>query len=516
MTYTIGFSSGMFYISEAGEKENFLTMPRKMFRGALEGVKFTQIDIESINEFREPGLQDGIRRMRNMGLRFGFHGESYAMGGGEKPMGMLDSSIAADYAHSHERLLMHIKECGSIGGEFVNIHPSETTPFSRLGKDLQPTRLVDFWGRSLRKFLEDHEKIFKWLIRVMDVEEGKDPLIDSRLRRYAVQNEHYYRRDMKDELKRDLTEEDEQKIKIKSWKEAIRDYVDSNDLEHGAEKISYIVIAKWMQENDDPLWRDIVGEEIKDEEFESKHEKWVPAVSAKYIWGHFNPIKDDKNPYKDPKPLLKDYNLLFVFETQMGSAGIEGMYRLQYPSHMAKLCKIIGSPYVGVCFDFEHVMSQNIDPKKDIEDMTGDLAKYVRVCHLGWPTPHVPAHMPIPLGSEGQEYLYKRLYELRQRGMKDAYFIFERAGAGRETTILAIRKIKEYLEKDKDPENLEMDFYGMDENGPDIKRQEVAIRDHFFEPLKGMLQFPEEEYTFLSKAATEKGKAELWKKEQYR
>jgi hypothetical protein len=30
------------------------------------------------------------------------------------------------------------------------------------------------------------------------------------------------------------------------------------------------------------------------------------------------------------------------------------------------------------------------------------------------------------------------------------------------------------------------------------------------------LSVPEEEYTFLSKAATEKGKAEVWKKERFK
>ena len=95
--YTIGFSSGMFYIVDQNEKQNFLTMPRKMFRGALEGVTFTQIDIESITEFKEPYLKEGIDRMKRIGLQFGFHGESYAMGGGEKPMGMLDSCIESEY-----------------------------------------------------------------------------------------------------------------------------------------------------------------------------------------------------------------------------------------------------------------------------------------------------------------------------------------------------------------------------------------------------------------------------------
>ena len=76
--------------------------------------------------------------------------------------------------------------------------------------------------------------------------------------------------------------------------------------------------------------------------------------------------------------------------------------------------------------------------------------------------------------------------------------------------------IKHFLERDTLPEKLPLQFFGMDEKSIDVKRQEVSMKEHFLDPLKGMIAVPEEEYTFLSKAATDKGKAEVWKKEQYR
>ncbi len=48
MGYVVGVSSGMFMVASQEEKEQFLTVPRKIFRGGLEGVNFTQLDIESI------------------------------------------------------------------------------------------------------------------------------------------------------------------------------------------------------------------------------------------------------------------------------------------------------------------------------------------------------------------------------------------------------------------------------------------------------------------------------------
>jgi hypothetical protein len=509
--YVIGFSSGFFSVAEAGERESLMTMPRKMFKGAVEGVNFTQVDMESITELNEPYLQEGIKRMKNLGLRLGFHGESYAMGGGEKPMGMLDSSLEVDYFHSHQRLIQHIKGCGSLGGEFVNIHPSETTPYIRLGKDMQPTKLVDPWGRPFRKFLEENPKILEWAIEAID----KNVITAAHIIRYKnVYINDVVSEKMQKNRDKEFTEDEKKEIKREAFKRLLFDYVDSNDLEYGAEKTSYIIIAKWMQQNKDYLWESIVGKKIEDEKLDAKSEDWVPAVSAKYIWGHFNP--KDTGTYTDPKPLLQKYGIYFVFETQMGQAGVEGLFRLMRPRDMALLCKAIGSPWVGVCFDFEHVLSQNIEPKKEIESIPYGLASYVKVCHLGWPTPHVPAHMPIPIGSEAHVYLYDVLFDLRKKGMKNAWFIYERASAGRETTILAMRMLKKFLENDVPPKELPLEFFGMDEKGPDIRRQEVTIREHFLDPIKGMLVVPEEEYTFLSKAATEKGKAEVWKKEQFR
>jgi hypothetical protein len=467
--------------------------------------------MESITELKEPYLEEGINRMKKLGIRLGFHGESYAMGGGEKPMGMLDSSIEADYFHSHDRLIQHIIGCGGLGGEYVNIHPSETTPYIRLGKDLQPTKLVDPWGRPFRKFLEENPKILEWAANAIE----KDIIIAPHFGSYfsPILNEKY-RKLARTKDEKEITEEEIEKMRKESRNEALLELVSSNDLVYGPEKISYMIIAKWMQENKDYLWGSIVGKKIEDEKLDSKSRDWVPAVSAKYIWGHFNP--KDTGRYKDPKPLLQKYGIYFVFETQMGSAGVEGLFRLMRPRDMAFLCKAIGSSWVAVCFDFEHVLSQNISPKKEIESIPYGLASYIKVCHLGWPTPHVPAHMPIPIGSEAHMYLYDVLFDLRKKGMKDAWFIYERASAGRETTILAMRMLKKFLEKDVPLKQLPLEFFGMDPKGPDFKRQEVTIREHFMDPIKGMMVVPEEEYTFLSKAATEKGKAEVWKKEQFR
>jgi len=163
MGYVIGVSSGMFAAAEAREKLQYITLSQKAFYGALSGVTFTQVDIESINEFKEPDLIKEIAKIKKLGMRIGVHGEIY---GGEqtKPISMLDSALESEYIIAHQRILQHIHGCGSIGAEYVNIHPSETTPFIRLAMHMTPSRLVDPWGRPFEKFLEENPDLVKWAL----------------------------------------------------------------------------------------------------------------------------------------------------------------------------------------------------------------------------------------------------------------------------------------------------------------------------------------------------------------
>ena len=51
MGYTVGISSGAFGLVDQKEKQSLMTITRKIFAGGLEGVSFTQVDLESITEF---------------------------------------------------------------------------------------------------------------------------------------------------------------------------------------------------------------------------------------------------------------------------------------------------------------------------------------------------------------------------------------------------------------------------------------------------------------------------------
>jgi len=171
--------------------------------------------------------------------------------------------------------------------------------------------------------------------------------------------------------------------------------------------------------------------------------------------------------------------------------------------------------------DFEHLATQGVDPLEELKgmlkvEMLKDYAKLVKAVHAGVPT---PLHSHKPIGPEDREIVYRLLWLLKEAGLGSerlTYLIFERGGfkdpyAG---SVRALKKMAEHLQNNVKPEDLPEGFYvipGVQETS----RQKVIIFEHTFDPIKGMLKFPEEEYTLLGTSAIRGGKRpEEWKKEE--
>jgi len=334
----------------------------------------------------------------------------------------------------------------------------------------------------------------------------------------------------------------------------ITSFTQSKSLHYGPERLAYYLMAKWMEKTGDPLWKKIVDASIgfftkKDKEtvevwmqknrldpqnlkidndnFRTMYQLWVPAVSARYIYGHFFPKRVE---YKDPKEYLD--GMIFVFESPMGGRGIEEWLRLGNPYLYYFLVEEAnqkaGKEIFAVAMDFEHMLSLRIDPGLVIELLPLDGGKRVRVIHAGWPSTLAPAHLPIEIGSTQQRYLYEMYYKLKQKGFgkddKDYYIVFERGGPETfQQSVVSLKIIVDFLGKDVSPEELKAhpdkykEFWGIDVSQmASIDRQRVNIREHAFDPLKGLVAVPEEEHGFLGRAAVEKGKTEEWRKERYR
>jgi hypothetical protein len=128
--------------------------------------------------------------------------------------------------------------------------------------------------------------------------------------------------------------------------------------------------------------------------------------------------------------------------------------------------------------------------------------------------------MPIEMGDIR---IYELLWILRETGFgkkMDTYLIYERGGGDDpfKQSVEVLRLMKEHLEKDIAPKDLPPAFFGVKlGTAGDQRRQEQIVREHAYEPLKDLLEMPEEEWTILSQVALKKGKRpEQWKKEEFR
>jgi len=558
MAYIVGVSSGIFGAASQHDKMQMLGIANKVNYCITQGVTFTQVDVESMSEFKDPqiGIDDGEKlkawkeKLKKLNISLGFHGESSAMGGRDTPI-KLDSAIEDDYVRSHDRLMEVLMNAGKMGAKYYLLHSSESTPFIMLGKDFQPSVLVDFWGRPLGVFIEDQKDAEgkMWLLEwVMKQEFIWKEIVGKTPEEYAKDRVEDYAQVYEIEAHQKLPQENRdarEKKAVDDLRKEFLERIESRSLHYGPERFAYWVVAKYMQEStpQDPLWTRITAEwdkvkakinkpdsraSIDDKDFRESAEGislWVPAVAAKYLWGHFSQEKCEKGSLArgDPKKWLDEYKMFFVIESPMAQAGMENLMRLSDPVHMCILADVLGYKFFRVAIDFEHVLSNYINPQEMIARMGEKDGALVKVMHLGWPTPVIPAHMPIYVGSDQHRWIYQRLYELRQKGFApgddkgdDRWLIYERGSDNIEQSIVAMRLIVKFLDKNTRPEELPNEFYGVE--GPSLlseQRQRTIIQQHARDPIEGLLVIPEEGYTLLGKAASEKpGGSEKWKKEE--
>jgi len=340
------------------------------------------------------------------------------------------------------------------------------------------------------------------------------------------------------------------------------------------EEWAYAIIAKYLEYRKDdpkePLWRMF----FKDKSMEDLEKEWsaneskkeiklfdrvkglvnlfpdiVAMVAIRYIMGHFEQpaspemIQDKKLELQrrkkewDPfyaKTALEKLNIvkvIFSFETpDVLENQREGLQRIIHARHIDIMVKAFNHPYIKGWFDSEHYLHNGFDPIDEIRSCEDGAFENWIGFHVGSPKPYAPGHDLIDVGSEAQRWIYIYAYEMRKKGfgMKDkGLIIFERGGGrggGNQPvhylgqSVTAIRLIINELMKDTPPEKLPMEFYGVSPEGfQSMERQMATIKEHYWDPLKGMLSVPEEEYTFFGKAAIDKGKKpDEWKKEELR
>jgi sugar phosphate isomerase/epimerase len=556
--YHVGISTGFWYI---GKDPALLGLATKVSGfGATGGVQFLQIDLETIAEFQEPEVLTQVKRMKDkLGIKYvGLHGEI-----GE--IMSVDTAEKRFWDQTHERLVLAIKYAAKLGFIYVNVHFSFRPLLSfvesqqRIQGYFYPVVAPD--GRSLQDYIRgnknaedeaarhvqprfllesvtgqnEQEKLQKEILKELEEAEkaqkrkiDENPELTDRDREYLKRQ---LEESIKEEASRRFRERREspgflKQIWLKLKPEEFQRYI-LDDGEFGA----FHIIAHYMKSNGDYLWSSIAEGKEPDALYLNNEKAFCAAVASKYLEGHVNTKSHPANKHlggMSIREFCEKNRIYLLFENPEANRGAEGANRLFDPRHYYHTIKNINSPYVKICIDVEHMVSHALDPDEIFPQLPDDFGKYLYLWHLGQPVPYGgTSHIPVSRASLAQEQIYRWMYWLKKKGWGSGFILFERgggrAGSGRqpyevfEDSVIALRQIAAYLEKDVSPQQLPPEFFGISAGNKEVwARQVTTIKEHAWDPLEGLLSVPEEKHTFFGRNAVEKGKAQEWEKRKFR
>ncbi len=462
------------------------------------------------------------------------------------------------YRRVDEYMKGFIQKANEIGSDYVNVHTS-LFPSPELGRMrgvryevmLHPDGypIVDF----LKKLKDNHSdsETFDWIVRDLRKKVGvpggariaetisakdeyleklvTDEEISKRMQRLKnnsrVDPESVTREGVREGILDDLRgsrqlilnhyRQKDEEFKHMVEKDALRDVIDEGDID--LERIfnefrTYQLIGWWMYEKNDPIWRKICGKRSpKDLEEEKSMDLLVDSVAGRYIQGHVKNWDEE----------LAGTDVVVTLETPDARNPEDlGYYRLVNPEHIYHVIRAINHPQVKLCFDFEHIATQGLNPKDILKDAPGNLGEETYLVHLS--SRPSPGHEHFPL-QKGELHLYEMLWELKIRGFESGYLTFERGGGGQgkgdeafKESIPITKEMAMYLEDDIPPSELPVEFYGY--NDKEFKRDQAVVQSNTFEPIKGLIESPQMQDTFLGKHATEsepRMRGDGWKEEEH-
>ncbi len=485
----------------------------------------------------------------------------------------LDLRLAMAEKKSYRRVDEYMKgfiaKAKEIGADYINVHTSNF-PSPELGRmrGIMYEVMVHPDGEPISKFVEERlmkrhsdSETFDWLVRdlrkkagipndwwISEAISGDSGYLDKLISDKEV--DEYYRakkEDLQNQAKRLGRDPDEVDVSRQNAKEELKERYMSNreliikrfremdddfkldvsrkafenminegqvDLERIFNEFrTYQLIGWWMYEKGHPIWRKICGNRSPKDLEESKDmDLLVDAVAGRYIQGHV----------KNWKQALENSGVVVTLETPDARENeFLGYYRLVDPTRIYNVIKAIDHPNIKLCFDFEHIATQGINVKEILRKSPDGLGRETYLVHIS--SRPSPGHEHFPL-QKGEIELYEMLWELKIRGFESGYITFERGG-GQQTgegdkiwkeSISRAKEMAMFLEDEVSPSELPDWFYGYDDK--EFKRDQAVIMSKTFEPLKGLIESPELEDTFLGKHAVEKEprmRGDGWKKEEH-
>lgn len=295
------------------------------------------------------------------------------------------------------------------------------------------------------------------------------------------------------------------------------------------------VIDRYKIDYNDDFWLDRAWKTAQETNDRAFKQFWYAVVGAKYLEGHLKdalnfingPLIKELKQYPDADELIKiAKNLKITIEIpDAREPKYAGQYILWHPKQLYAAIKTIRKTLktdkIFITIDWEHLAGHGIDPLIEIDvlkKIAPDFGKYVLSVHSNSPNP-LHAHYPLELGDLE---IYKLSWFLRETGFGkqnfDVYLWFERGGGDDpfRQSVEVLKLCAKFLEKDVPPDELPEEYFGIKLTGMDYWRQRAIMLEHRFEPLKDLLEMPEEEWGMLSSVATRKGKTKEFKKEEMR
>lgn len=285
---------------------------------------------------------------------------------------------------------------------------------------------------------------------------------------------------------------------------------------------------EWLEE----AWRQ--AEENNDREFKNF---FYGVVGAKFLEGHIKKILEWMNGdfmkelsrFPDAEELKGIAKRIYIAieNPEARDPQHAGLHLLWDVPQIFIAIKTIrktlkGADNVWMLADYEHWATQGVDPVRRMESFVKEHPEFGEYCiavHANAPNP-THAHEPIELGDVR---VYKLLYYMWKSGFgrsRPVYIIYERGGGEDpyKKAISALRLMVNFMVQDIHPDKLPPEFFGI--KGAvegSMWRQRQIIRDHMYEPMKDLMEMPDEEFTMLSSTILKKGKRpEQWKKAEFR
>lgn len=301
------------------------------------------------------------------------------------------------------------------------------------------------------------------------------------------------------------------------------------------------------------------------------------AVAATYLWGQFtqrtdNFDGDEKTGLEPAKDItwiewMNKYGLKTNIEAMYGDPG--NLLRLWRPKDIAVACRAVnltarkrkddwdeefqGNP-LKFTVDLEHTASFGVDPEVELQKMIDQeknladddrfdidpdkpLANILKSYHLtkpGFEQQGIHRHGPF---MRGDTVLYRYMYKMIEAGFcrqeDDTGIVMFEIGGEYAETLYTTRIAMDLIElgvkpEELDPARLPEDgdyenrkqalmarFFGLDESSTSMEW--TKIEEHAFDPLDGLLEAEDFDFTYSGRAATDNGtRPGEWLNEQYR